>query len=73
MLNTDLLQRSSSPSISVPRLDLTKVKPYDKKPLLNNSLMVENVPVRQTQTISYDQPVFNITKFSNGVVHQPMI
>ena len=48
------IERSASPLINVPRLDLTKVKPYDKKPKQNSLIKESQVPDRQLQTIKYE-------------------
>lgn len=42
--------RSPSPSIAVPKLDLSKVKPFDKA-ASKKQAVEHKAPVRQTQTI----------------------
>lgn len=45
-MSVQQVERSASPLINVPRLDLTKVKPYDKKPKQASLIQDNQMPDR---------------------------
>lgn len=62
-------QRSASPTVSVPKLDLTKVKPFDKnvEKKQAQSLIENAVQPKVHKTISYDQQAnYQTNKFVMG-------